>query len=202
MKATLLLVEDDADARELLGRALERAGYACLVAQNASEALEQARTAGRCDLVITDIVLGNDDRGGLDLMARLRAIGVTAPTVLITAFADVEKVKFGLNHGAAHLLEKPFRSAELVEVIQLLLERKPSPATGTERVLRAAALTEKELTVARHLLEGLSSAEIAQLELNSAKTIRQHVSRIYAKFGVKSRAEFFRFVYSDRVSAS
>ena len=57
------------------------------------------------------------------------------------------------------------------------------------------------LTVARYLLDGLSSTEIAEVELNSAKTIRQHVSRIYAKFGVSNRADFFRLVYSYAGSA-
>ena len=64
-----------------------------------------------------------------------------------------------------------------------------------ERALSRAALTDKERTVARHLLNGLSSTEIAEIEHNSPKTIRQHVSQIYAKCGVGSRGEFFRWVY-------
>ena len=140
-------------------------------------------------------MLGADHRGGLNLLTQLRAQGITAPVVLITAFADVERLKLALNQGAAHLLEKPFRAAELVLVIESLLQRQ-KPALAPEHVLRSVALTEKELTVARYLLDGLSSTEIAERELNSAKTIRQHVSRIYAKFGVNSRADFFRLVYS------
>jgi two-component system, NarL family, response regulator LiaR len=62
-------------------------------------------------------------------------------------------------------------------------------------VLARAQLTEKELTVARLLLDGLSSSEIAELEHNSPKTIRQHVTQIYAKCGVASRAQFFRLAY-------
>ena len=201
MKATLLFVEDDDDAREPLGRALERAGYGCLLAKTPDQALELLSTAAGCDLVITDIVLGSDDRGGLNLIGQLRARGILAPVVLITAFADVEKLKLGLNQGAAHLLEKPFRAAELVEVIETLLAPRPRPELGTERVLRSVALTDKELTVARYLLDGLSSTEIAEMELNSAKTIRQHVSRIYAKFGVSNRADFFRLVYSGSSAA-
>jgi DNA-binding NarL/FixJ family response regulator len=195
MKTTLLFVEDDDDSREPLGRALERAGYACLLAKTAGQALEQLRTAAHCDLVVTDIVLGEDHRGGLNLLTQLRAQGITAPVVLITAFADVERLKLALNQGAAHLLEKPFRATELVAVIEALLQRQ-KPALAPEHVLRSVALTEKELTVARYLLDGLSSTEIAERELNSAKTIRQHVSSIYAKFGVNTRADFFRLVYS------
>jgi FixJ family two-component response regulator len=202
MKTTLLFVEDDDDAREPLGRALRRAGYECLLARTADQALEQLRTAAYCDIVITDIVLGTDDRGGLNLIGQLRARGITAPVILITAFADVERLKLALNQGAAHLLEKPFRAAELLEVIEALLAHRQKQALAPERVLLSVALTDKELTVARYLLDGLSSTEIAQMELNSAKTIRQHVSRIYAKFGVNSRADFFRLVYSGSAAAS
>jgi two-component system, LuxR family, response regulator FixJ len=201
LKKTLLFVEDDDDARDLLGRALLRAGYTCVLASSAKQALEQLEATPYIDLVIADIVLGSDDHGGLHLIGQLRARGVMAPVILITAFADVEKLKFGLNQGASHLLEKPFRAVELLDVVEALLEHKPSSRGVTERALRSVPLTGKELTVARHLLAGLSSTEIAEMELNSAKTIRQHVSRIYAKFGVSSRADFFRLVYSGSSSA-
>ena len=58
-----------------------------------------------------------------------------------------------------------------------------------------AELTEKERTVARLLLDGLSSNQIATIEGNSPKTIRQHVSQIYAKCGVENRAQFFRLAF-------
>jgi DNA-binding CsgD family transcriptional regulator len=67
-----------------------------------------------------------------------------------------------------------------------------------EQALSRARLTDKERAVAHHLLEGLSSSEIAVIENNSAKTIRQHVSQIYAKCGVGSRGEFFRLAFGRR----
>ena len=144
--------------------------------------------------MVTDVVLGNDDRGGLRLMTELRARDIRAPVVVITAYADVEKVKIALNEGAAYLLEKPFRAAELLEAIDRVRSQE-GVSGAVEQILSRAHLTEKERTVARHLLNGLSSSEIADLEKNSPKTIRQHVTQIYAKCGVSSRAEFFRLVY-------
>ena len=117
-----------------------------------------------------------------------------APVIVITAYADVEKVKFALNEGAAHLLEKPFRAGELVAAIARV--SSGGVARAAEEVLLRAKLTDKEHVVAKYLLEGLSSSEIAEIEHNSPKTIRQHVSQIYAKCGVSSRAEFFRLVYA------
>jgi len=194
MKGTILLVEDEADTRELLGRALERAGYRVLAARDAREGVERAVESRSVDLVVTDVVLGNDDRGGLRLMTELRARDIRAPVVVITAYADVEKVKIALNEGAAYLLEKPFRAAELLEAIDRVRSQE-GVSGAVEQILSRAHLTEKERTVARHLLNGLSSSEIADLEKNSPKTIRQHVTQIYAKCGVSSRAEFFRLVY-------
>ncbi len=193
MSHTVLLVEDERDTRELLTRALERAGYTCLPASGAREALDRARTGAPLDVVVTDVVLQGDDRGGLRLMVDLRAAGVRAPVVVITAYADVDKVKTALNDGAAHLLEKPFRAAELIEAIERVIA--PHDTRPIDQVLDSAHLTAKERTVALHLLAGLSSGEIAEIEKNSPKTIRQHVSQIYAKCGVSSRAEFFRLVF-------
>ncbi|MEI9954232.1 MAG: response regulator transcription factor [Pseudomonadota bacterium] len=194
-RRTILLVEDEFDTRELLGRALERAGYNALMAANAAEALSAASTSGAIDLVVTDVVLGADNLGGLELMTALRDEGVRAPVVIITAYADVEKLKIALNEGAAHFLEKPFRAPKLLEVIERVLKNAVPFNHAVEELLTRAQLTDKELTVARLLLEGLSSSEIAARENNSPKTIRQHVTQIYAKCGVASRAQFFRLAY-------
>ena len=192
---TILLVEDEFDTRELLGRALERAGYTCLAAANSSEALSAARASPPLDLVVTDVVLGDDGLAGLRLMTELRRQGVRAPVVIISAFADVEKLKIALNEGAAYFLEKPFRAPKLLEVIARMLQNTPALSDAVEDLLTRAQLTEKERTVARLLLDGLSSSEIAERENNSPKTIRQHVTQIYAKCGVASRAQFFRLAY-------
>ena len=195
-KGTVLLVEDERDTRELLSRAIERAGWRCVSTADPRAALDQAREAGFIDVAVTDVVLGGDDRAGLRLLSELRAAGIHAPVIVITAYADVEKVKTALNEGAAHLLEKPFRAPQLIEAIERARSHAVDARHAVEQVLSQANLTAKERTVALHLLEGLTSGEIAEIEHNSAKTIRQHVSQIYAKCGVGSRAELFRLVYA------
>jgi DNA-binding NarL/FixJ family response regulator len=196
----VLLVEDEPDTRELLGKALARAGYDCRVAATRDEAIALACATGpgAPDVVVTDVVLGRDERGGLSVLSAVRERGLRTPVVIITAFADVEMVKIALNAGATHLLEKPFRAPELLAVLQRVLEG-PGTSSGIaaiEEVMSRARLTAKERAVAVHLLEGRTSSEIALLEGNSPKTIRQHVSQIYAKCGVASRGEFFRLAYA------
>jgi DNA-binding NarL/FixJ family response regulator len=195
-KGTVLLVEDERDTRELLAGAIARAGYLCVTAAGGAEAVAKATAAGFIDVVVTDIVLASDDCGGLRLMSELKAAGVLAPVVVITAYADVEKVKIALNEGAAHLIEKPFRAPALIQIIDRVKAQGGNVRHTVEQVLMRANLTDKELVVARHLLDGLSYGEIAERESNSPKTIRQHVSTIYSKCGVGSRAEFFRLVYA------
>jgi DNA-binding NarL/FixJ family response regulator len=195
VKRTVLLVEDETDTRELLSRALEREGYACISAPSAQAAVASAKEAEFIDVVVTDVVMGRDDRAGLLLLKELRDIGVHAPVVVITAYADVEKVKMALNEGAAQFLEKPFRASELVLAVGRACEQGGGSTHGVDEVLTRAKLTDKERLVALRLLEGLSSGEIAAAQNNSEKTIRQHVSQIYAKCGVSTRAELFRKVY-------
>jgi DNA-binding NarL/FixJ family response regulator len=193
----VLFVEDDDDARASLGRTLTRAGFEVLSASSVEEAERLVKTTSFIGAVVTDIVLGEDSEGGLTLLGRLKERGVSAPVVLITAFAALDNVKRALNQGAAFLLEKPFRASELLEVLRQVTERQDRVHYAVDRALAEAGLTDKELSVARYVLKGLRSTEIAQLEQNSDKTVRQHITRIYAKCGVTSRAEFFHYVFSS-----
>jgi DNA-binding NarL/FixJ family response regulator len=191
----VLLVEDEADARASLGRSLASAGYRCVTAASFDEALARADAERDLDVVVTDIVLGRADRAGLELIPALRERGIGAPIIVITAFADVDKVKFALNAGAAYLLEKPFRAPQLLSVITKVLSQPDDLARRIDRALGKNGLTEKEMMVARHLLKGLTSAEIAAVEHNSERTIRQHISKIYEKCGVSTRPELFHYLF-------
>lgn len=195
----ILLVEDDPEARASLERSLARVGHAVVAVGSADEAeilvTGGHETAPELDVVVTDMVLGKEESGGIRVLRSLRASGSPCPVVLITAFAAVESVKLGLNEGAAYLLEKPFRAAELLEVIQRVSSRVSDMGSLVDRALSRAGLTDKEQAIARLVLKGLTSTEIARLEGNSDKTIRQHITRIYTKCGVTSRPELFHFVF-------
>jgi DNA-binding NarL/FixJ family response regulator len=195
MKRTVLLVEDERDTRDVLCRAIERHGLTCLTAGAPEAAMTLARGAMLLDVVVTDVVMGGDDRAGLRLLRDLREAGIRAPVVVITAFADVEKVKIALNEGAAYLLEKPFRAAELIAAVERACQQRGSMREAVDGVLATASLTEKEFAVAQRLLEGMTATEIAARDHNSEKTIRQHITQIYVKCGVANRAELFRKVY-------
>lgn len=190
-----LLVEDEVDARESLARSLVRAGYECLTAATAEEALRVLATAPAVDVCILDVRLGADENAGIQLIPAVRSATHEAPIIVVTAFADLDKVKRALNLGAAYFIEKPFTAPELIVAISHVIAKRRDLSHLVERALAAAALTEKEAAIARLLLKGLPTQEIARLENNSDRTIRQHVTSIYAKFGVSSRAELFHHVF-------
>lgn len=191
----ILLVEDERDARETLARVLRSEGYDCIEAESVPAALAAARSAHFIDIVVADIVLETDGLDGVDLIGELHAHDIHAPVVLVTAFADSARVKRALNAGAAYLIEKPFRAQNLLPLLERLQSESYDLAHLVDRALSKAGLTDKEAEVARLLLKGLSNEEIARVTTNSDKTIRQHVTAVYRKVGVTSRAEFFHFVF-------
>jgi DNA-binding NarL/FixJ family response regulator len=191
----ILLVEDDNDAREALARVLKQAGHQCSTASSIEQALAVATSDAFFDVVITDVVLSQDGPDGIELVSMLREKGVRAPVIAVTAFADTPRLKRALNSGVAYLIEKPFRAKALLEILERFSGEPYDLSHLVSRALSRACLTEKEIEVARLLLKGLSNEEIAQATNNSDKTIRQHVTALYRKIGVSSRAEFFHFVF-------
>lgn len=193
----VLLVEDEPEARGALARALERAGHVVIAAADVATALAlvEDHAAAAPDVAVLDVVLGDDDRGGLRVLEALRARAPTVPVVMVTAFADVQKVKTALNLGASHLLEKPFRAAELLAVLERVIAARPDPAEAVTRLFERVGLTPREAEVARLALKGLPSPEIAHVLGMSEKTVRQHLSRVYEKHGVASRGELFHLVF-------
>ncbi|MDB4934274.1 MAG: C4-dicarboxylate transport transcriptional regulatory protein [Labilithrix sp.] len=189
-----LLVEDEPDARIALARALRRDGIDCVEAADVATAIAASK-AQSFDVAILDLVLGDDDVGGLSVLAALRDEAKALPVVLITAFADVDKLKRALNLGASFLLEKPFRARELVDTVRKLLADQRDLGALVATAVARAGLTDRETEVARLVLKGLPSLEIATVLGASDKTVRQHISRIYEKCGVSSRPEFFHYVF-------
>lgn len=196
-RPSLLLVEDEAEARAVLARALTRAGYDVIEAADVATALAHLDGGGAKtpDVAVIDVVLGADDGGGLRVLEALRARTTRAPAVIVTAFADVAKVKAALNLGASHLLEKPFRAPDLLAVIDRLMAARPDPSDAVTSAFARAGLTRRESEIALLALKGLSSPEIAQVLSMSDKTVRQHLTRVYEKHGVSGRGELVHLLF-------
>lgn len=123
----LLVVEDDAAIQSFLERALTEAGYQVDTANNARTG-ELKALEGIHDAFIID--LGLPDLDGLDLIARCRAQGSSAPVLILSARRSVDDRVRGLEQGGDDYLTKPFALAELLARLRNLLRR--SSAHGHE----------------------------------------------------------------------
>jgi two-component system, OmpR family, response regulator len=117
----VLVVDDDADVRAVLARALERDGHAVATAGSLAEA-RQALAAG-IELLVLD--LGLPDGSGLELCRELRVSENTLPILILTARTQVELRVEGLDAGADDYLAKPFALAELRARVRALGRRGP-----------------------------------------------------------------------------
>ena len=125
----LLLVEDEIDIQTFLQRSLEEAGYSVEVAADA-KAAQQLAVEGAFDILIVD--LGLPDMDGIDLILRLRQMGVRAPVLILSARRSVDDRVRGLEQGGDDYLTKPFALAELLARLRNLLRRNsPAPAEAT-----------------------------------------------------------------------
>jgi signal transduction histidine kinase/ActR/RegA family two-component response regulator len=115
----VLLVDDEADARELISRILRDCNCEVQSAANAAEAIALAR-AGRYDLLVSDI--GMPDVDGFELLSRIRALGPARggalPAIALTAFARPEDRLHALESGFLDHVPKPIEPSELVATIE------------------------------------------------------------------------------------
>jgi diguanylate cyclase (GGDEF)-like protein len=118
----ILLVEDNADAREALAQLLENHGYAVRSATNGAEALEEAGRQSP-DLVITDVAM--PEVSGLDLLQRFRKVPALAgiPVIVVSAHHDIKVRIAGFDLGADDFLPKPVHVDELLARVRRQLLR-------------------------------------------------------------------------------
>ena len=122
---TILIVEDNADLRELLQRTLERHGFSVHSAADGAEALRWSEQhEGGIEILISDIVMPG--LNGLELAKRIRAVRRETKFLFMTGFGDQypEVSEYGAN-----VLEKPFLPLELVRKVEDMLNQRES-ATG------------------------------------------------------------------------
>ena len=158
---TILVVEDNADARFFLQRSLEDE-YHVLLAANGKEALDQLGKAGNVSIIISDVMMPEMD--GMELVRQIRKnIRFShIPVILLTAKSSEDDIIAGLEEGVADYLTKPYSLSVLRLRIKKILEWTQhihqQVATGIE-------IKPSEITVSS-LDEELISHVIAEVEAN------------------------------------
>ncbi|MBN3568519.1 response regulator [Burkholderia cenocepacia] len=126
----VLLVDDDAELRDLLRRFFQQRGIEFSVlhdATNLARRLERERPA----IIVLDLMMPGVD--GLTALKQLRASGDTIPVIMLTARAEGIDRVLGLELGADDYLGKPFMPQELLARIQAVLRRQGPPRTTAVR---------------------------------------------------------------------
>src|SRR3984957_21103815 len=116
----ILIVEDDRKTADALVSGLERGGYETILARTGEEAFFLIHSK-HPDLVVLDLTL--PQRGGLEILAQIRALSVTVRVLILTSHNSVDDRVTGLNAGADDFLGKPFSFSELVARVSSLLRR-------------------------------------------------------------------------------
>lgn len=119
-EAKILVVDDEPMIVELLSVSLRFQGFEVAAASNGAEGLDKARSF-RPDALIVDVMMPGMD--GFGLLRRLRADGIEAPVLFLTARDDVEDKVTGLTIGADDYITKPFSLEEVVARLRVVLRR-------------------------------------------------------------------------------
>ncbi|HUL60068.1 MAG TPA: response regulator transcription factor [Anaeromyxobacteraceae bacterium] len=119
--ARVLLVDDDAEICTFLATLLELEGLEPAVAGSAEEAL--GMTAGAAAILV-DVAMPAVD--GLELCRRMRAAGVTAPIIVVSARPGSDLPRRAADAGADDFVRKPFDNAELIARIRRWIAARPA----------------------------------------------------------------------------
>ena len=141
MPPRLLIVEDDADLREVLVRSLSGEGFDVRAVATGHELVERATTTP-ADALVIDI--GLPDADGRDVCQALRARGVTVPVLFLTARDALPDRLSGFTAGGDDYLIKPFNIAELAARLHALMRRTAGSTTAVQAGL---TLDPTQLTV-------------------------------------------------------
>ena len=164
----VLVVDDDAEIRKLLGEYLERNGFRVSLATDGAE-MRRALNRSRPDLVVLDLMLPGES--GLTLCRDLR-VESSLPVIMLTARADEVDRIVGLEMGADDYLAKPFSPRELLARIRSILRRArglAGPERGAAHQLRFAGwtldLAARQLIAPDGVVVALSGAEFRLLSV-------------------------------------
>jgi len=120
MKPTLLFIDDDPRAGELMLRFCAEAPYGCRAFQDPAAALAWFREHG-ADIVVTDLKMPG--LSGLELLEVLRREAPEVPVIMVTGYASVDSAMEAMKRGATDFIKKPYDMEELGLLVEKTLER-------------------------------------------------------------------------------
>jgi DNA-binding NarL/FixJ family response regulator len=172
------------------------------------EAVAQVRKL-RPDVVLLDLVMPHLD--GIDAIRQIREAGPSTKVIVLTTFADDDKVFPAVKAGAAGYLLKDVEPRDLAEAIRTVHRGQGllHPSIASKLMLEYAgehrraetleALTDREMDVLRLIAQGMTNREIAREFVLSEKTVKTHVSNILAKLRLADRTQAALYAVRNRL---
>jgi two-component system OmpR family response regulator len=184
----VLIVEDHAKMAGLIGRGLRKEGMAVDVSGDGEDALCRAE-ATEYDAIVLDVMLPGID--GFEVCRRLRADGVWAPILMLTARDSVRDRVAGLDEGADDYLTKPFSYAELLARLRALVrrgavERPPELQVGDLRLDPAR----------RQAWRGETEIQLSAKEFSILETFMRRPGEVLSRFQLLEHA--WNYDYENR----
>jgi len=201
VRPTVFIVDDDPDIRDALQALLRTVGLESRAMESLPEFLKSEFPGGPICLVL-DVRLPG--RSGLDFQRELAAANVNVPIIFITGHGDVPMSVQAMKGGAIEFLTKPFRDQDLLDAIQLGLERDRARCES-ERELsglreRFATLTPREREVMQQVVTGRLNKQIAGDIGISEMTVKIHRGNVMRKMQAPSLPDLARM--ADKLSAA
>ncbi len=201
MTVRVALIDDQRLVREGIRGLLELAGTIDVVAEG-SDGDEVDTIAANADPDVWLMDIRMPRVSGIDAIRRLRDAGHDRPVIILTTFDDPNLVMQGIAAGARGFLLKDVSLERLIEAIetvhaggtvvqpvitQSLLDHVAGRDVGFDSLSIPDELTPRETEILRLMAGGYSNREIAQMLENSEGTVKNHVSNVLSKLGVRDR---------------
>lgn len=194
------VIDDDQAVRESLAFLIDCAGFDVRTYESADAFLAAAPAIGP-GCIVTDVRMPG--MNGIELLARLKEVGVAAPVIVITGHADVPMAIAAMHQGVADFIEKPFADDAILAAIRSALAR----AEGRDQLLaqrdallaRLETLSPREREVLDGLVEGHANKVIAYDLDISARTVEVYRANAMTKMQAHSLSELVRMVTIARL---
>ncbi|MCX8474791.1 MAG: response regulator FixJ [Sphingomonas sp.] len=195
------VIDDDASVRDSLAFLLDCSEIRTCTYESAIQFLKAVPTM-EPGCIITDVRM--PEMSGLDLVARLRDIGVTDPVIVITGHADVPMAIQALHQGVSDFIEKPFSDEAILLAVRTALARQRSRdemAVERDEIRKhLATLSGREREVMEGLIEGKANKVIAYDLDISARTVEVYRANVMTKMGARTLSELVRMVMIARLA--
>jgi FixJ family two-component response regulator len=192
-KCIVFVVDDDATIREALKSLLRSVGLQVELFATTREFLERKRPDVPNCLVLDVRLPGT---GGLDFQCKLAEAGVHIPIIFITGHGDIPMSVRAMKAGAVEFLTKPFRDQDLLDAIQVALEKDGARRRREGEIAlireRFESLTPREREILPLVVSGLLNKQIAAQIGTSETTVKVHRSQLMRKMGADSLANLVR----------